>query len=139
MGNPFRHRMWDGQEVETTSADDRISKVKNFTLDQCNAALAVTGLQKTVERAVQARLRSLGAMHRPGVVMVWIDVNDALPDAETTVLLYMPGAESEPVWPGYFDFFDEAQWLLADGMPAGTVTHWMHFPEPPKGQHRGGA
>lgn len=64
MGNPFRHRMWDGMEVETTSADDRVKKVKDFNSDQCYAALTVRGLQKSVERAVHARLRSLGVLHK---------------------------------------------------------------------------
>lgn len=64
--------------------------------------------------------------------MKWIDAEKQLPDAEETVLLYMPNAESEPVWPGYFEFYGEASWRLADGMPADTVTHWMPFPEPPE-------
>ena len=64
MKNPFRHRMWDGMEVETTSADDRVRKVKDFNLDQCNAALSVRGLQKSVERAVHARIRALGIPHK---------------------------------------------------------------------------
>ncbi|HRQ57633.1 MAG TPA: hypothetical protein PLN31_09450 [Azoarcus taiwanensis] len=59
--NPFRFRLSDGTEVETTSVDDRVRKVKAFSLDQCNAALSVAGLQKTVERAVLARIRALGA------------------------------------------------------------------------------
>lgn len=62
MANPFRYRLSDGHEVETTSADDRIGKVKRFSLEQCNAALSVTGLQKTVERAVFARMRELGVL-----------------------------------------------------------------------------
>ena len=64
--------------------------------------------------------------------MEWIDADKSLPDAEETVLLYMPDAESEPVWPGYFDGWN-GDWLLADGMPAGRVTHWMHFPGAPVG------
>ncbi|SDI52504.1 hypothetical protein [Propionivibrio dicarboxylicus] len=63
MSNPFRYRMYDGREVETTSADDRVKKVKGFSLDQCNSALSLPGLQKSVERAVHTRLRSLGVMH----------------------------------------------------------------------------
>lgn len=63
--------------------------------------------------------------------MKWIDVNDQLPDAEETVLLFMPEAEGEPIWPGYFEYYGNCQWLLADGMPAGLVTHWMHFPDGP--------
>lgn len=60
MANPFRYRMWDGREVETTGADDRVQKVKGFNFDQCTSALAIPNLQKSVERAVHARLRLLG-------------------------------------------------------------------------------
>ena len=61
----------------------------------------------------------------------WICADKQLPDSEETVLLYMPDAECEPVWPGYFDHYGDMEWRLADGMPAGRVTHWMPFPEPP--------
>ena len=62
----------------------------------------------------------------------WRRPEDELPDTEETVLLYMPEAEGEPVWPGYFDHYRDCCWLLADGMPAGTVTHWAYFPEGPE-------
>lgn len=64
--------------------------------------------------------------------MKWIDASEALPDDCETVLLYMPTAESEPVWPGYYEYYGNDGWLLADGMPAPEVTHWCHFPEPPE-------
>lgn len=64
--------------------------------------------------------------------MKWIDVNDEMPEAEETVLIYMPDADGELIWPGYFEYYGDCRWLLADGMPAGRVTHWMHFPFPPK-------
>ena len=63
--------------------------------------------------------------------MKWISVDDQLPDADETVLLFMPEAEGEPIWPGYFECYGSCQWLLADGMPAGNVTHWMRFPDGP--------
>lgn len=62
MANPFKYRLSDGREVETVSADDRVKKVKGFNYDQCYAALAVRGVQKTVEKAVYARLRAIGVM-----------------------------------------------------------------------------
>lgn len=62
----------------------------------------------------------------------WQRPEDALPDAEETVLLYMPEAEGEPVWPGYFDHYGDFRWMLADGMPAGLVTYWAYFPEGPQ-------
>ena len=64
--------------------------------------------------------------------MNWIDVNEEMPEAEETVLLYMPEANGEPIWPGYFDYYGDWCWSLADGRPAGLVTHWMHFPFPPR-------
>ena len=63
--------------------------------------------------------------------MKWIRVDDEMPETEETVLIYMPEAETEPIWPGYLNDSGSC-WLLADGMPAGRVTHWMHFPFPPK-------
>lgn len=62
----------------------------------------------------------------------WRRPEDELPDTEETVLLYMPEADGEPVWPGYFDHYGDFCWLLADGMPAGQVTHWAYFPEGPQ-------
>jgi hypothetical protein len=62
MKNPFRYRMYNGLEVETISADDRIEKVKKFSLEQCYEALAVAHLQKSVERAVFSRIRALGIL-----------------------------------------------------------------------------
>lgn len=64
--------------------------------------------------------------------MGWIDANEQMPDADETVLLFMPDADGEPVWPGYFQCYGDSSWALADGMPAGRVTHWMHFPEAPE-------
>lgn len=64
--------------------------------------------------------------------MEWINADKSLPDESETVLLYMPDSVSEPVWPGYFDGYTDG-WLLADGMPAGRVTHWMQFPDVPMG------
>jgi len=63
--------------------------------------------------------------------MEWIDANSKLPDDGETVLLYMPDADGEPVWPGYFDYYGAAQWMLADGMPAGHVTCWRAMPQGP--------
>jgi hypothetical protein len=56
------------------------------------------------------------------------------PDAETTVLLYMPKAD-EPIWLGYLDF-DEEKPLWRDVSSVGlrgrfAPTHWAHLPEPP--------
>lgn len=66
-------------------------------------------------------------------IMEWINADKSLPDEEETVLLYMPDSPSEPIWPGYFDGYSHNGWLLEVGMPAGRVTHWMHFPDAPMG------
>ncbi len=74
---------------------------------------------------LRARLNTQG-------VAKWIDVNDEMPETEDPVLMYMPDADGEPIWPGYFEYWSHRRWLLDNGMPAGRVTHWMHFPLPPK-------
>lgn len=61
--------------------------------------------------------------------MNWKAVTEELPDDDTTVL--MATTTSEPVWPGFRDgdrWRDMSGWPLPDG----TVTHWMHFPDPPE-------
>ncbi len=61
MNNPFKGPRYDDMQTYHVTADDRIRAVKAFSREQCLAALAVPGLQKTVERVVQARLRQLAA------------------------------------------------------------------------------
>lgn len=56
-------------------------------------------------------------------LLKWVD--DGLPDADETVLMFMPDAD-EQVWPGYYAGDDG--WLLADGMPAPKVTKWAPMP-----------
>lgn len=49
------------------------------------------------------------------------------PDADVTVLLFVPKADSEPVWPGYWD--GEA-WVYADGAaPVRGVEAWADMPQ----------
>lgn len=55
--NPFLAGVYDGVQTQKVSADDRVQAVKYFNRAQCEAALKVNGLQKTVEAAVQRRLR----------------------------------------------------------------------------------
>ena len=59
MSNPFKAGMHDGRPMYDTDADSRIRAVSRFDRKQCEAAVRVAGLQKTVARAVQARLRYL--------------------------------------------------------------------------------
>lgn len=56
---PFKAGCYGGHQYYHVTAEDRIGAVKSFGLEQCEAALQVEGLQKTVERAVRARMRML--------------------------------------------------------------------------------
>lgn len=53
--NPFMN----AQGYGSMSADDRIRDVQRFDLAQCQAALTVPGLQKTVEQRLRSRIRKL--------------------------------------------------------------------------------
>ncbi|MFZ4539272.1 DUF551 domain-containing protein [Propionivibrio sp.] len=59
--------------------------------------------------------------------MEWIDVNQALPDDDQTVLVAMDDGE---VWTGYQDAGDW-RYVSADLIASAKVTHWMDFPQPP--------
>lgn len=58
----------------------------------------------------------------------WVGVDDAMPDADETVLLWRVGDDTP--WPGYLDGH---RWRSADGfhMQAGSVTHWAKMPAGP--------
>ena len=58
-GNPFQSGHYGGVPTSHQSVEDRVRAVKTFTPEQCDAALQVEGLQKTVEKAVHARMRKL--------------------------------------------------------------------------------
>lgn len=58
--NPFKGPCYDGHQTFHVAAGDRIGMVKSFNKAQCEAALKVPCLQKTVEAAVKTRLRKLG-------------------------------------------------------------------------------
>jgi len=57
--NPFYAYSVDGRDFFHVAADDRLRMVKDFDLEQCRAALALDGLQKTVRQAVERRMRKL--------------------------------------------------------------------------------
>lgn len=59
MDNPFSCTVYGGVQCYHLVAEDRIRVVKSFNLAQCEAALKVEGLQKTVERAIRSRMRLL--------------------------------------------------------------------------------
>mgnify|MGYP000167724845 CR=1 FL=1 len=53
--NPFLNE----NGVGAVTVEDRLYRLVRFDLEQCVAALYVPGLQKTVERKLQARIRQL--------------------------------------------------------------------------------
>jgi hypothetical protein len=64
--------------------------------------------------------------------ITWVRCGDRLPDDETTVMLYMPGSESDPVWLGYHT---SEGWLSVEGSMLNSIhddpTHWAHLPAGP--------
>ncbi|MCM2494571.1 hypothetical protein [Burkholderia glumae] len=59
--NPFLGPLYGDVQTECCTADDRIRMVRDFDRVQCEAALTVPNLQKTVRRAVLTRLKMLRA------------------------------------------------------------------------------
>lgn len=57
--NPFTATVYGSHQTYYMTADDRIAAVRRFDRAQCQAALALPGLQKTVARAVHTRLRQI--------------------------------------------------------------------------------
>lgn len=61
-------------------------------------------------------------------LITWHQVEAALPDSDTTVMIYAPAGDP-PVWIGYHD---GTQWLTADAWTT-PVTHWAEIPRGPHG------
>jgi len=57
----------------------------------------------------------------------WIAVDRALPDDDTTVLVFNADCD-DPVWPGYHS---DGKWFYAEILPAPNISHWAHLPEGP--------
>lgn len=57
--NPFKAAIYDGTQLYHQTAEDRICAAASFDRAQCEAALQLPNLQKTVATAVQRRLRYL--------------------------------------------------------------------------------
>ncbi|CAG9261946.1 conserved hypothetical protein [Burkholderia diffusa] len=62
--SPFLGPRYGDVQTEYCTADDRIRMVRDFDRVKCEAALEVPNLQKTVRRAVLARLKKLRAFDR---------------------------------------------------------------------------
>lgn len=57
--NPFHAGTYSGVSTYYTDAESRIDRVRAFTRAQCEAALKIEGLQKSVQAAVRRRLRQI--------------------------------------------------------------------------------
>ncbi|MBN3833659.1 hypothetical protein [Burkholderia sp. Ac-20344] len=62
--SPFLGPRYGDVQTEYCTADDRIRMVRDFDRVKCEAALEMPNLQKTVRRAVLARLKKLRAFDR---------------------------------------------------------------------------
>ena len=59
--NPFAYHNALGWPMQVVDVATRLERVKRFDADQCERALKVDGLQKTVRTAIERRLRQLRA------------------------------------------------------------------------------
>ena len=57
--NPFKAAVYAGTQTYHTVAEDRMRVASRFTREECEAALQLPGLQKTVAEAVRRRVRHL--------------------------------------------------------------------------------
>jgi hypothetical protein len=57
--NPFKAAKYGNVQTYYMVAGDRLRRVKEFSLEECEAALRVRGLQMTVRRAIQSRMRAI--------------------------------------------------------------------------------
>lgn len=81
IANAFKAIRYGDRQTWHTTSEDRIRAVRGFTREQCLDALTTEGLQKTVEQAIQRRLRLLE--RSPQVAWCWasglIEIGDAMP------------------------------------------------------------
>lgn len=59
MSNPFAAGIYAGRQTYHTTVEERIYAVFKFDRSQCEAALQLVGLQKTVAKAIHRRVRHL--------------------------------------------------------------------------------
>lgn len=57
--NPFYSGTYNGHDCYCMSADDRLKRVADFDLATCIVALELSGLQSTVRKAIERRIRKL--------------------------------------------------------------------------------
>lgn len=116
--NPFKAAVHDGIQTYYGTAEDRIHCVSRFTRAECEAALQLPGLQKTVAAAVQRRLRHLDKVT---TVLHFMDCGqDFLRwelDATGTVIGCEPFQAS--IWCG-------ARVLHHQALQTGDIVHFVH-------------
>ncbi|MBL4797200.1 MAG: hypothetical protein JKY50_07290 [Oleispira sp.] len=61
MRNPFEAGTFQGRQLYHTNGPDRVEQVRSFDLKECEAGLQVPGVQKTVQRALNSRIKKLKA------------------------------------------------------------------------------
>lgn len=66
IANAFKAIRYDDRQTWHITSEDRIRAVRGFTREQCLDALTTDGLQKTVEQAIQRRLRQLDRVPQLG-------------------------------------------------------------------------
>lgn len=59
MNNPFKAGIYNHRQTYHTSGAERLQQVKGFSLEQCKAGLLVQGIQKSVEKALNSRIKKL--------------------------------------------------------------------------------
>lgn len=57
--DPFYCGTWSGIHMYALDAESRRDMVPKFTREQCDRALRIDGLQKSVERAIKSRLKAI--------------------------------------------------------------------------------
>jgi len=94
-------------------------------LDAAGKQLCVVE-RPTVRKALAAARQIADAINANG----WIDVNDALPDDDLMVLVFIAD-ERGTSWPAYHD---DNIWMGDEGLPLNRpVTHWRELPDAPVG------
>jgi hypothetical protein len=61
MNNPFKAGTFQGRQLYHTNGPDRVEQARRFSLKECEAGLQVPGVQKTVEKALNSRVKKLKA------------------------------------------------------------------------------
>ena len=102
----------------------------------------IDGLRAEIRELDEAELVGFGK----GAASRWVSVEEQLPDADATVLVWIPGqfdglqatglcdvlvgrTEEGSVWFAYIDYNE--RWLTGDDATPISPTHWMPLPEPP--------